>query len=231
MGGQFGFGTSGSSPGPRSGAMFGRAINYRVREVRFSVVRESASDPRELSHPSAVVQLVRRLGDAIIPDDAREHFVVLMLSAKNRLVAFHRVSTGTLSGTLVQPREVFGPALRTMGVASIVLVHNHPSGDPTPSREDIRLTRQLADAGRLLDLPVHDHVVIGDANAWLSFSERGLLCASRAGFQVPAGHQSQDGARARTDDSAVGARARRRDHRVTRPRHDGARSRPSTISA
>jgi DNA repair protein RadC len=150
--------------------------NYRVREVRFSVVRASASsDPRELSNPGSVVDLVRSLGDSMIPDDAREHFIVLMLNAKNRLVAFHRVSTGTLSGTLVQPREVFGPALRTMGVASIVLVHNHPSGDPTPSREDVRLTRQLAESGRLLDLPVHDHIVIGDAEAWMSFSDRGLL--------------------------------------------------------
>jgi len=170
MSGQFGFGTSGSSPGPF------RPSNYRVREVRFSVMRQSASDPRELSNPSAIIDLVHALGDTIIPDDAREHFIVLMLNAKNRLVAFHRVSTGTLSSTLVQPREVFGPALRTMGVGSIVLVHNHPSGDPTPSREDIRLTRQLAEAGRLLDLPVHDHVVIGDADAWISFSERGLLC-------------------------------------------------------
>jgi DNA repair protein RadC len=175
MNGEFGFGASGSSPGPSGAAMFGRPVNYRVREVRFSVVRESAFDPRELSNPAAVIDLVLALGDACIPDDAREHFIVLMLNAKNRLVAFHRVSTGTLSGTLVQPREVFGPALRTMGVASIVLVHNHPSGDPTPSREDLRLTRQLIEAGRLLDMPVHDHVVIGDANAWLSFSERGLL--------------------------------------------------------
>ena len=175
MSGQFGFGTSGSSPGPSGAAIFRHSVNYRVREVRFSVVRVSAFDPRELSTPAAVVDLVRRLGDAAIPDDAREHFLVLMLNAKNRLVAFHRVSTGTLSGTLVQPREVFGPALRTMGVASIVLVHNHPSGDPTASREDIRLTRQLVDAGRLLELPVHDHVVIGSADAWMSFSERGLL--------------------------------------------------------
>jgi DNA repair protein RadC len=87
MRGQFGFGTSGSSPGPSSAAMFERAVNYRVREVRFSVVRESAFDPRELSNPAAVIDLVLTLGDAMIPDDAREHFLVLMLNAKNRLVA------------------------------------------------------------------------------------------------------------------------------------------------
>jgi DNA repair protein RadC len=165
---EFGFGGSGASP-PRPRG------NYRVREVRFSVVR-ARLDSRALLSPATVVALVRDLGDACVPDDAREHFVVLMLNAKSRLVAFHRVSTGTLSASLVAPREVFGPALRTMGVASIVLVHDHPSGDPTPSREDVRLTNQLVEAGRLLDLPVHDHVVIGDADAWISFSERGLLC-------------------------------------------------------
>jgi DNA repair protein RadC len=175
MSGQFGFGTSGSSPGPSAVTSEG-PVNYRIREVRFSVVRESASDPHELSTPAAVFDLVSKLGDAMFPDDAREHFVVLMLNAKNRLVAFHRVSTGTLSGTLVQPREVFGPALRTMGVASIVLVHNHPSGDPTPSREDIRLTRQLAESGRLLDLPVHDHVVVADGTgSFVSLREQGVL--------------------------------------------------------
>jgi len=157
--------------------------NYRVREIRFSVARETyePDGPRELAHPTVVVELVRRLGDACIPDDAREHFVAFMLNAKNKLVAFHRVSTGTLSGTLVAPREVFGPALRTMGVASLILVHNHPSGDPEPSREDVLLTRQLVDAGRLLDVRVLDHIIIGRFDptagtaAWASFAERGLL--------------------------------------------------------
>jgi DNA repair protein RadC len=87
-----------------------------------------------------------------------------MLDAQNRLVAAHEVSTGTLSASLVHPREVFGPALRILGVASVVLLHNHPSGDVTPSREDLRLTRQLVDSGKLLDIPVHDHVIVGSGN-------------------------------------------------------------------
>jgi len=183
MSGQFGFGATGSSPPQkrpprRAGAP--AAANYRIREVRFSVVREphETYDPRELAKPVAVVELVRRLGDLCIPDDAREHFVLFMLNAKNSLVAFHRVSTGTLSSTLVAPREVFGPALRTMGIASLVLVHNHPSGDPEPSREDARLTRQLVEAGPLLDVPVVDHIVIGSLGRdarWISFAERRLL--------------------------------------------------------
>lgn len=160
------FKTNGNSP-PR---------NYRVREVRFSVVRESSPNPANLSSPSDVADLIRALGENAIPDDAREHFVVLMLNAQNRLVAFHRTATGTLSASLVHPREVFGPALRTLGVASLILVHNHPSGDPTPSREDTRLTRQLSEAGKLLDITVHDHLIIGNGTGrWVSFAERGLL--------------------------------------------------------
>jgi DNA repair protein RadC len=68
-----------------------------------------------------------------------------------------------------------GPALRE-GAASIILVHNHPSGDPTPSREDVRLTRQIADAARLLDLNLHDHLIIGNGTeAWVSLAERGHI--------------------------------------------------------
>jgi len=66
--------------------------------------------------------------------------------------------------------------LRVLGIASLVLVHNHPSGDPTPSREDVRLTRQLVDAGKLLDLAVHDHVIVGSGtHAYVSLAQRGAL--------------------------------------------------------
>ena len=147
--------------------------NYRVRIATFSVVRDSdVPAPDALSDPAAVAELARRL----IPDDAREHFGTFMLNAQNRLVAYHEVSVGTLSASLVHPREVFGPALRLMGVAALVLVHNHPSGDPTPSREDVRLTRQLTEAARLLDLTIHDHVIIGNGTgAWASMTQKGLL--------------------------------------------------------
>ena len=85
------------------------------------------------------------------------------------------ISTGTQTASLVHPREVFGPAVRE-GAVSLVCIHNHPSGDPTPSREDIRLTRQLVEAGRLIDIKVHDHIVIGNGSGeWLSLAQRGLL--------------------------------------------------------
>ena len=83
--------------------------------------------------------------------------------------------TGTQSAALVHPREVLGPALRE-GAAGLVLLHNHPSGDPTPSREDLRLTRQLADGARLLDLRLHDHIIIGNGTEqWVSLAQRGDL--------------------------------------------------------
>jgi len=143
--------------------------------VAFTVVRESGAirGRPQLSSPTAVLPVARRL----IPDDAREHFVALYLDTQNRLVATHEVSCGTLSASLVAPREVFGPALRLLGVNAVILVHNHPSGDPTPSREDLRLTRQLAGAGKLLEIHVHDHLILGDGEGagWTSMAERGEL--------------------------------------------------------
>jgi len=83
------------------------------------------------------------------------------------------VSEGTLSSSLVHPREVFKPAILE-SAASIILLHNHPSGDPTPSREDLRLTKQLVECAKLLELHIHDHVVIGRGR-FVSLAERGAL--------------------------------------------------------
>jgi DNA repair protein RadC len=144
--------------------------------VSFSVVREgtggNAGNLPRLSEPAAVAALARQ----IIPDDAKEHFWTLLLNSQNKLVAAHEVSTGTLSASLVHPREVFAPALRIMGIASLVLVHNHPSGDPTPSREDLRLTRQLVEGAKLLDLSIHDHVIVGSGTGtYVSLASQGRL--------------------------------------------------------
>jgi DNA repair protein RadC len=99
----------------------------------------------------------------------------VLLDAQLRYLMHTEISVGTLTASLVHPREVFGPAIRE-GAASIVLIHNHPSGDATPSREDLRLTRQLCEGGKLLDVPVHDHVIVGNGtDDWVSLAERGLL--------------------------------------------------------
>ena len=150
-------------------------INYRIETVRFLVCREGAvatSSQPVVSEPGAVIELSWKL----IPDDAREYFYALYLNAQNRIVAAHEVSVGTLCASLVHPRDVFGPALRLLGVASIILVHNHPSGDPTPSQEDVRLTRQLAEAARILDLGLHDHLILGNGTTnYISLAECGLI--------------------------------------------------------
>ncbi len=103
----------------------------------------------------------------------REHFRVLLLDTKNKVLGMEEISIGSLNTSLVHPREVFRPAIRK-ACASVILIHNHPSGDPTPSSEDIAVTRRLYEAGRLLGIEVLDHVVIGDGR-FVSFREKGLL--------------------------------------------------------
>ncbi len=126
-----------------------------------------------LSAPEAVALLARDLLNTA--DDDKEHFWAIFLNAQNHYLMHTLVSTGTLSASLVHPREVLGPALR-VGAAALILIHNHPSGDPTPSREDLRLTRQIADGARLLDLRLHDHLIIGNGTEqWVSLAERGAL--------------------------------------------------------
>ena len=93
-----------------------------------------------------------------------EHFFVFVLDTKLELVGYHDISAGTLNSTQVHPREVFQAAIATPKCAAVVVAHNHPSGDPTPSREDIETTRRLLQAGEILGIPVMDHVVIGDGS-------------------------------------------------------------------
>lgn len=102
-----------------------------------------------------------------------ESFVGCYLSTKNRVVHFEEVSKGTLNTSLVHPREFFAPAIR-LKCASVIAIHNHPSGDCTASREDIDITKRLAEAGRLLGIELLDHVVIGSGK-FVSFKEKGLL--------------------------------------------------------
>jgi DNA repair protein RadC len=109
----------------------------------------------------------------LMEDLRREVFRIALLDAQNGLLRDLVVSEGTLSATLVQPREVFRPAILE-AAASIILLHNHPSGDPTPSREDVRLTRQLVECSHLLEIRINDHVIVG-RGTYVSFAEKGIL--------------------------------------------------------
>jgi len=103
----------------------------------------------------------------------KENFVVLYLDARNKLIYKETVSIGTLNANLVHPREVFEPAVRNLA-AQIVLAHNHPSGDPEPSEEDLEITKRLVEAGKILGIEAIDHIIVAK-NGFISFKKKELL--------------------------------------------------------
>jgi DNA repair protein RadC len=105
--------------------------------------------------------------------ETREHFLAVLLSTKNHVIKTPVISIGSLNASIVHPRELFREAINARA-ASVILAHNHPSGDPTPSPEDISLTRKLKEAGQLLDIPVLDHLILGDGK-YVSLKEKGIL--------------------------------------------------------
>ncbi|MGI6263067.1 MAG: RadC family protein [Succiniclasticum sp.] len=105
--------------------------------------------------------------------ETHERFLVLLLNTKNRVIQTEQIAEGSLNSAVVHPREVFAPAI-TAHAAAILVAHNHPSGDPTPSREDRNLTQVLAKTGEIMGIPVLDHLVIGDG-VYYSFKEHGEL--------------------------------------------------------
>jgi len=150
-----------------------RTIRLRSLRAVYSreVLREDAPaylSARRFTSPGQVFELFR---DLYL--ESREHFLVLHLDVRHTVLCFDRVTVGTLDGSLVHPREVFKSALLS-SAATVVLVHNHPSGDPSPSAEDREVTRRLVEAGKLLGVPVLDHVVVGE-NSYYSFRETGDL--------------------------------------------------------
>ena len=148
-------------------------ITLRELTIRYSVKADATGQPvmigRTLSTPAASAAALV----ALLQDEPGEVFAILCLSTKHRVIAYHEVSRGTLDATLVHPREVFKAALLS-NTASIILTHNHPSGDPTPSPDDHYLTRRLVDAGGLIGVEVLDHIIVGDGR-YFSFREGGRL--------------------------------------------------------
>jgi len=119
--------------------------------------------------PDEVVSLVR----GRLKGKKKEHFLVLLLDTRGQLIKFSEISVGSLDTSIVHPREVFGEAI-SASAASVILVHNHPSGDPTASEDDIKLTKRLAEAGEIMGIDVLDHIIIGDKN-YLSLKREGLF--------------------------------------------------------
>ena len=111
---------------------------------------------------------------AHLADEAQENFCVAFLDAKAKLLSVSTIHKGTLTMSVVGPREVFREAVRE-NAAMVVLAHNHPSGDPTPSPEDARVTRKLVEVGEALDIPVVDHIVVGHDGRYVSLREKGMM--------------------------------------------------------
>ena len=131
--------------------------------------RYRGKTPKEIHGPDDVVGLVGKK----LRKEKRENFLVLLLNARHEVMSVETVSVGSLNASIVHPREVFRSAV-IQSAASVVLVHNHPSGDPEPSADDLRTTRDAVAAGRLLGVSVVDHVIIG-AGRHVSLRERGAI--------------------------------------------------------
>lgn len=147
-----------------------RCSLVREGSLQLSDVMGAGGEMVKADSPEAAVPLFRQL----IGDADREYFVMAMLNARSEVIGVSIVSIGTLSASLVHPREVFKPAILA-SAAAIIVCHNHPSGDPQASPEDRDATRRLSRSGELLGIPLMDHIILGDGKRFFSFKEQGLL--------------------------------------------------------
>lgn len=143
---------------------------YRINAYTVELVRDASilADSKIADEPSKVADIFR----AFIGNTDREIFAAILTDSRNKVIGINQVSVGTLSASLVHPREVFKPAILACA-AAIVVAHNHPSGEATPSPEDKVATRRIKEAGELLGIPLLDHVILGEN--FFSFREHGLL--------------------------------------------------------
>lgn len=137
---------------------FSKRLNVREKLDEFSV-----------NSPKSVVDIFMN----ILKDELKEHFYVILLDTKNKIISWDEISKGDLNSSIVHPREVFKYALK-LSANSIICLHNHPSGDPTPSVEDIKITKRLNDVGRLIGIELVDHIIIG-YNKYVSLREKGII--------------------------------------------------------
>ena len=143
---------------------FGRVVLVKERVGSYEL-------PREIRCPEEAYNAIRVTTN--VQAEAQEVFGILILNTKNRIVAVHEISRGTLNSSMAHPREVFKPAI-LHNAASIICFHNHPSGDPEPSKEDVELSNRLVEAGKILGIEVFDHIVVGD-DRYVSLKERGVI--------------------------------------------------------
>lgn len=124
---------------------------------------------KRITSPSDVAEIFI----PILRDEVKEQFLVVCLSSANKIIRFEKISVGNLNSSIVHPREIFKAAIENNS-ASIILIHNHPSENPDPSNEDIAITKKLVEAGKIMDIPIFDHIIIA-GNSYTSFVERRLI--------------------------------------------------------
>ncbi|MFS8540999.1 MAG: DNA repair protein RadC, partial [Tissierellales bacterium] len=138
-------------------------------ELGKRISSSSADAKLKVDSPIVVVELLMEQMRYL----KKEHFKVVLLDTKNQIISIEEISVGSSNASIVHPREVFNVAIRK-SANSIILVHNHPSGDPTPSKEDIDITHRLVEAGDIIGIRVLDHIIIGD-NKYVSLNEKNII--------------------------------------------------------
>jgi len=148
-----------------------KALPTSINIVTTKLVRERSAlkGVNKISCPSDVYDLLSQYFNEL----DREHFLVVCLNRKSEVTCINTVSIGGLYSTTVHPREIFKVAILSCA-DTVILAHNHPSGDPNPSREDIEITRRIADAGQLMGINVHDHIIFGDGR-YFSLKEKAVI--------------------------------------------------------
>jgi len=146
--------------------------SYKIPRIRYSLVRENYVDSpiKRVAASKEVVEFLHSQLD----DWDREAFLVIHLDTKNQITDFHIASIGSLSTSIVHPREIWCYAVRNQA-AAVIFAHNHPSSDPSPSREDRECTDRLVKAGKILGIRVLDHIIVGSYSEHFSFADAGLL--------------------------------------------------------
>ena len=144
----------------------------KIDIVKIQMIKDGTIEYGKM--PITNPQALAELGLKFLKNADREMFILICLNTKNFVNCIHLVSIGTLDRAIVTPREILKTALLS-NAASIAFVHNHPSGDPEPSEEDLRITRRLIDAGKIVGIELLDHIIIGNGGGFHSFKERGLI--------------------------------------------------------
>ncbi len=140
----------------------------------FELARRKEEEPVKYNNyfiekPNDAVEILRKE----LKNEVKEHFKLILLNSRNKVIDIVGISTGTLNASLVHPREVFEQAIKHHS-ASVILVHNHPSGDCEPSDDDLQITKKLVESGKILSIEVIDHIIIGK-NSYFSFKEKKLI--------------------------------------------------------